>query len=30
MLDPDRRVVADRGIQSMLIETYAEALQPSD
>jgi pimeloyl-ACP methyl ester carboxylesterase len=28
--DPDRRVVADRGIQSMLIETYAEALRASD
>jgi pimeloyl-ACP methyl ester carboxylesterase len=28
--DPDRRVVADRGIQSMLIETYAEALRTSD
>src|ERR1039457_2823021 len=25
--DPDRRVVADRGIRSMLIETYAEALR---
>ena len=28
--DPDRRVVADRGIRSMLIETYAEALRTSD
>ena len=28
--DPDRRVVADRGIQSKLIETYAEALRTSD
>jgi pimeloyl-ACP methyl ester carboxylesterase len=28
--DPDRRVVADRGIRSMLIETYAEALGTSD
>jgi pimeloyl-ACP methyl ester carboxylesterase len=27
--DPDRRVVADRGIRSMLIETYAEALRTS-
>jgi pimeloyl-ACP methyl ester carboxylesterase len=27
---PDQRVVADRGIQSMLIETYAEALRTSD
>jgi pimeloyl-ACP methyl ester carboxylesterase len=26
---PDRRVVADRGIRSMLIETYAEALRTS-
>jgi pimeloyl-ACP methyl ester carboxylesterase len=28
--DPDRRVVADRGIRSMLIKTYAEALRTSD
>ena len=28
--DPDRRVVADRGIRSMLIQTYAEALRTSD
>jgi pimeloyl-ACP methyl ester carboxylesterase len=28
--DPDRRVVADRGIRSMLIESYAEALRTSD
>jgi pimeloyl-ACP methyl ester carboxylesterase len=28
--DPDRRVVADRGIQSKLIETYAEAMRTSD
>lgn len=28
--DPDRRVVADIGIRSMLIETYAEALRTSD
>jgi pimeloyl-ACP methyl ester carboxylesterase len=28
--DPDRRVVADRGIRSMLIETYTEALRTSD
>jgi pimeloyl-ACP methyl ester carboxylesterase len=27
--DPDRRVVADRGIRSKLIETYAEALRTS-
>ena len=27
--DPDRRVVADRGIRSMLLETYAEALRTS-
>jgi pimeloyl-ACP methyl ester carboxylesterase len=27
--DSDRRVVADRGIRSMLIETYAEALRTS-
>jgi pimeloyl-ACP methyl ester carboxylesterase len=27
--DPDRRVVADRGIRSMLLETYAEALRAS-
>jgi pimeloyl-ACP methyl ester carboxylesterase len=27
---PDQRVVADRGIRSMLIETYAEALRASD
>jgi pimeloyl-ACP methyl ester carboxylesterase len=27
--DPDRRVVADRGIRSMLIQTYAEALRTS-
>ena len=27
---PDQRVVADRGIQTMLIETYAEALRTSD
>jgi pimeloyl-ACP methyl ester carboxylesterase len=26
---PDRRVVADRGIRSMLLETYAEALRTS-
>jgi pimeloyl-ACP methyl ester carboxylesterase len=29
MPDPDRRVVADRGIRSMLLETYAEALRAS-
>ena len=29
MPDPDRRVVADRGIRSMLLETYAEALRTS-
>jgi pimeloyl-ACP methyl ester carboxylesterase len=29
MPDPDRRVVADRGIRSKLIETYAEALRTS-
>jgi hypothetical protein len=28
--DSDRRVVADHGIRSMLIETYAEALRSSD
>jgi pimeloyl-ACP methyl ester carboxylesterase len=28
--DSDRRVVADRGVRSMLIETYAEALRTSD
>jgi pimeloyl-ACP methyl ester carboxylesterase len=28
--DSDRRVVADRGIRSMLLETYAEALRTSD
>ncbi len=28
--DSDRRVVADRGIRSMLIKTYAEALRTSD
>jgi pimeloyl-ACP methyl ester carboxylesterase len=28
--DSDRRVVADHGIRSMLIETYAEALRTSD
>jgi pimeloyl-ACP methyl ester carboxylesterase len=28
--DPDRRVVADHGIRSMLIKTYAEALRTSD
>jgi pimeloyl-ACP methyl ester carboxylesterase len=28
--DPDRRVVADRGIRSMLIKSYAEALRTSD
>jgi pimeloyl-ACP methyl ester carboxylesterase len=28
--DSDRRVVADHGIRSMLIETYAEALRASD
>ena len=28
--DPDRRIVADRGIRSMLIESYAEALRTSD
>jgi pimeloyl-ACP methyl ester carboxylesterase len=28
--DPDRRVVADRGIRSMLIETYAEAMRTSE
>ena len=28
--DPDRRVVADQGIRSMLIESYAEALRTSD
>jgi len=28
--DSDRRVVADRGIRSMLVETYAEALRTSD
>src|SRR5262249_56809201 len=27
---PDRRVVADSGIRSMLIKTYAEALRTSD
>jgi pimeloyl-ACP methyl ester carboxylesterase len=27
--DPDRRVVADRGIRSMLIESHAEALRTS-
>jgi pimeloyl-ACP methyl ester carboxylesterase len=29
MPDPDRRVVADRGIRSQLLETYAEALRIS-
>jgi pimeloyl-ACP methyl ester carboxylesterase len=29
MPDSDRRVVADRGIRSMLLETYAEALRAS-
>ena len=29
MPDPDRRVVADRGIRSMLLQTYAEALRTS-
>ena len=29
MPDPDRRVVADRGIRAMLLETYAEALRTS-
>lgn len=29
MPDSDRRVVADRGIRSMLLETYAEALRTS-
>jgi pimeloyl-ACP methyl ester carboxylesterase len=28
--DPDRRVMADRGIRSKLIETYAEAMRTSD
>jgi pimeloyl-ACP methyl ester carboxylesterase len=28
--DPDRRVVADHGIRSMLIKSYAEALRTSD
>lgn len=28
--DPDRRVVADRGIRSKLVETYAEAMRTSD
>jgi pimeloyl-ACP methyl ester carboxylesterase len=28
--DPDRRVVADPGIRSMLLETYTEALRTSD
>ena len=28
--DSDRRVVADRGIRSMLLETYTEALRTSD
>ncbi len=28
--DPDRRVVADRGIRSKLIESYAEAMRTSD
>jgi pimeloyl-ACP methyl ester carboxylesterase len=28
--DPDRRVVSDRGIRSMLVETHAEALRTSD
>jgi pimeloyl-ACP methyl ester carboxylesterase len=28
--DPDRRVVADRGIRAMLVETHAEALRISD
>jgi pimeloyl-ACP methyl ester carboxylesterase len=27
--DPDRRVVADRGIRSMLLDTYAEAVRTS-
>ena len=29
MPDPDRRVVADRGIRAMLLETYTEALRTS-
>ena len=29
MPDPDRRVVADRGIRAILLETYAEALRTS-
>jgi hypothetical protein len=29
MPDPDRHVVADRGICSMLLETYTEALRTS-
>ncbi len=28
--DPDKRVVADRGIRSMLVRTYAEAMRTSD
>ena len=28
--DPDKRVVADRGIRSMLVEAYAEAMRTSD
>jgi pimeloyl-ACP methyl ester carboxylesterase len=28
--DPDKRVVADRGIRSMLVEAYAEAMRASD
>jgi pimeloyl-ACP methyl ester carboxylesterase len=28
--DPDKRVVADRGIRSMLVDAYAEAMRTSD
>jgi pimeloyl-ACP methyl ester carboxylesterase len=28
--DPDKRVVADRGIRSMLVETFTEAMRTSD
>jgi pimeloyl-ACP methyl ester carboxylesterase len=28
--DPDKRVVADRGIRSMLVQAYAEAMRTSD
>ena len=28
--DPDKRVVADRGIRSMLVKAYAEAMRTSD